>query len=141
MFTKDKKRLIGRQETVDFPDLGVFGVPAKIDTGAYSTALHCADIKVIVKDGVEMLCFKPLDESQKEYCTASFLKKDIKNSFGESESRYVIKTRIRIAKTTIKSVISLTDRGQMRLPVLIGRKVLKRRFIVDVEFENLWINK
>lgn len=141
MSTKDKKRLIGRQEPVDFPELGILRVPAKIDTGAYSTALHCADIKLIMKDGVEMLCFKPLDEYQKEFCTPSFEKKEIKNSFGESESRYVIRTRIRLARRTIKSVISLTDRGQMRLPVLVGRKVLKRRFIVDVEFENLWINK
>lgn len=128
-----EKKIIGRRETVDFPDLKLFGITAKIDTGAYTTALHCHDIKQ--ENG--KLYFKLLDPSHPEYNEQMqsfdvFSQKNIKNSFGEVESRYVIKTTIKIGKKKIKALISLTDRANMRYPVLIGRKLLKNRFMVDV---------
>jgi hypothetical protein len=135
---KKQKQIIGKSEIIDFPDLGLFGIHAKVDTGAYTSALHCHDIHVI--DGI--LYFKFLDPShpvysEKQQKFSQFWQKDIKNSFGETEKRYIIKTRIRIGKRVIKSVISLTNRGTMRFPVLIGRKLLKKRFIVDVDQENI----
>ena len=138
MKNKKPKQTIGKSEIVDFPDLGLMGISAKIDTGAYTSALHCHDIFVI--DGI--LYFKFLDPShpiysEKQQKFTAFAQKDIKNSFGETEKRYIIKTRVRIGKRIIKSVISLTNRGTMRYPVLIGRKLLKRRFIVDVEQQNI----
>lgn len=146
MNLKKEKRIIGRRETIDFPDLGLHGVIAKIDTGAYTTALHCHDIHVREENGQRMLCFKLLDPGHpaftgEEKCFTEFSEKQIKNSFGEVEHRYIIKTRVRIARKLVKSVISLTDRGNMRYPVLIGRKLLKNRFIVDVAELNLWEKK
>lgn len=143
---KKDKRIIGRREMVDFPDLELSGVTAKIDTGAYTTALHCHDIHIREENGQRMLCFKLLDPGHpaftgQEMCFSEFSEKAIKNSFGEVEHRYIIKTRVRIARKLIKSVISLTDRGNMRYPVLIGRKLLKNRFIVDVSELNLWEKK
>ncbi|HEY6161713.1 MAG TPA: RimK/LysX family protein [Bacteroidia bacterium] len=134
MASKKKEKItIGRREHVDFPELGIFGLTAKIDTGAYTAALHCHDI--VVRDG--KLCFKLLDPThpeyqEKEHTFGNYYEKDIKNSFGEIEKRYVIKTLVRIGKRRIKSVISLTNRGTMRYPVLIGRRMLKGKFIVDV---------
>ena len=132
-----EKPTIGRRESIDFPELGLYGITAKIDTGAYTTALHCHDIRE--ENGV--LYFKLLDPSHPDYTEkeqkfTTYSHKEIKNSFGESEKRYIIKTIIRIGKKRIKSVISLTDRGTMRYPVLIGRKLLKNRFIVDVSLLN-----
>ncbi len=132
-----EKRTIGRRELVDFPELKLFGIKAKIDTGAYTTALHCHDIRE--ENG--FLYFKLLDPthpdySEKEQHFTDYSKKEIKNSFGEIEKRYIIKTIVRIGKKRIKSVISLTDRGTMRYPVLIGRKLLKNRFVVDVSLLN-----
>lgn len=132
-----EKLTIGRRETIDFPELGLFGITAKVDTGAYTTALHCHDIRE--EKGV--LYFKLLDPthpdySAKELSYKNYFQKEIKNSFGESEKRYIIKTIVRIGKKRINSVISLTDRGTMRYPVLIGRKLLKNRFIVDVSLIN-----
>lgn len=132
-----EKLTIGRREIIDFPELGLNGITAKIDTGAYTTALHCHDIRE--EKGV--LRFKLLDPTHPEYkakdhqCT-DYFQKEIKNSFGEVEKRYMIKTVVRIGRKRIKSVISLTDRGTMRYPVLIGRKLLKNRFIVDVSLLN-----
>lgn len=131
------KQIIGKKETVDFPELGISGIDAKIDTGAYSNTLHCHDIQVREK----MLYFKVLDPthpvfSRKEHCFGEFSKKKIKNSFGVVEERYIIKTKIKIAGRVIKSIISLTDRGTMRYPVLIGRRLLKNKFVVDVSLKN-----
>ena len=131
------KQIIGKKETVDFPDLGIVGIDAKIDTGAYSNTLHCHDIQVKEK----MLCFKVLDPthpvfSRKEHYFSNFSRKKIKNSFGEVEERYMIKTKIKIAGRVIKSIISLTDRATMRYPVLIGRRLLRNKFVVDVSLKN-----
>lgn len=130
---KREKQTIGRREFVGFPELGLQGVEAKVDTGAYTTALHCDTIRVA--GGI--LFFKPLgpeypNYKDKELSFKEFKKKGIKNSFGDVEERYIIRTKIKIGKRIIKSLISLTDRGNMRYPVLIGRKLLKNKFIVDV---------
>ena len=132
-----EKLTIGRREYVDFPELGLFGVIAKIDTGAYTSALHCHDI--YEEKGV--LHFKLLDPSHPEYNEqdqkfTDYSQKEIKNSFGEIENRYVIKTIIRMGHKQIKALISLSDREKMRYPVLIGRKLLKNRFVVDVSLLN-----
>ncbi len=132
-----KKIIIGRRETVDFPELKLFGIVAKIDTGAYTTALHCHDIRE--EKGV--LFFKLLDPTHPEYNNQElsfkeYKQKEIKNSFGEVENRYIIKTFVKIGRKKIKAVISLSDRAHMRYPVLIGRKLLKNRFIVDVSLIN-----
>jgi len=136
------KKQIGASEKVDFPDLGLFDIDAKIDTGAYTTALHCHDIVETKENDRPTLHYKILDPSHPEYnhrgfSTLSYSKKTVRNSFGDKEERFVIKTRITIGKRTIRAFVSLTDRQSMRYPVLIGRKLLKGRFIVDTEFRNL----
>ncbi len=88
-----------------------------------------------------MLYFKLLDAPQAEFKVqdqkfTTYSQKNIKNSFGEIEKRFVIKTNVTIGGKHIKALISLTDRGTMRYPVLIGRKLLKNRFIVDVSLIN-----
>lgn len=124
------KQVIGRNTYVDFPDLGVKGVKAKIDTGAYSNTLHCSEVEV----KGHKLYFKVMNE--KEHCLNSFSQKKIKNSFGKIEKRYLIRTKIKIAGRVIKSIISLTDRRDMRYPALIGRRLLKNKFIVDVSLKH-----
>ena len=139
---KRKKKIreperIGRRERVDFPDLGLFGLTAKIDTGANTTALHCHHVRV--ENGV--LFFRLLDENHPEYQDRehrfdTFEQKLIRSSFGEEEMRYIIRTRIRLGNRVIRSIVSLTDRKSMKYPVLIGRRLLKNRFLVDVSLLN-----
>lgn len=133
-----KLKLIGRREYVDFPGLGLHRLEAKIDTGAYTSALHCHDIEVRNIGGTPTLCFFLLDPLHPEYdqqkhCFTEFTKKTIKSSVGEAEERYIIKTLIRLGGKLIRTSISLTDRGGMRYPVLIGRKMIKNKFIIDVK--------
>lgn len=130
-------QIIGRREEVDFPDLGLFGINAKIDTGAYTSSLHCHDIRV--KAGI--LYFKLLEPSQTNFEVPDqkfkeYSQTNIKNSFGEIETRYVIKTKVLIGGKVLKNYFSLTNRGTMKYPVLIGRRLLNKNFIVDVSLAN-----
>lgn len=127
---KNKPRLIGRREYVDFPLLAMSRVEAKIDTGAYTSSIHCKHIEQIKRDGKELLEFKLMDDTV--HRVEDYTQKSIKNSFGEKEERFIIKTLIHIGKKKIRTTVSLSDRGNMRYPVLIGRRLLKGKFIVDV---------
>lgn len=125
-----KLKIIGRREFVDFPIFNINHVEAKIDTGAYTCAIHCNNITLKTDGGKQILTFQLLDN--KEYQFEEFTRKKIKNSFGEMEERYIIKTLIVIGRKKIKTTISLSDRENMRYPVLIGRRLLKGKFIIDV---------
>ncbi|MDZ7646224.1 MAG: RimK/LysX family protein [Cytophagales bacterium] len=61
----------------------------------------------------------------------------MKNSFGEAELRYVIKTSIKIYDHLIRAEFSLSNRGNLRFPVLLGRKILRDRFLIDVTKKDL----
>lgn len=127
MATPTKKiKLIGRRELVSFPEFNLTQVEAKIDTGAYTSSIHCKNI-FLNKFQLEVTF-----ENNSMFAFKDFTLKKIKNSFGEMEERYVIKTIIQIARKKIHTTISLSDRANMRYPVLIGRRLLKNKFIVDV---------
>jgi hypothetical protein len=137
MAEKNRMRLIGRREYIAFPELNLFGIEAKVDTGAYTSAMHCHDIEIRKIDGVPTLCFKLLDPTHPEYNEQEhrfqhYSTKLIKSSTGEAEVRYVIRTIVSLGKKRIRCAISLADRGNMRYPVLIGRKMIKNKFIIDV---------
>lgn len=125
-------RLIGRREFVGFPDLGIFNIEAKIDTGAYTSSLHCENIYVNYENSKAILYFTIKLDEEKKFRFEEFGQKKIKNSFGEMEERYVIKTHISIGRKNILCTISLSNRDNMRYPVLIGRRLLKGRFLIDV---------
>lgn len=127
-----KLRLIGRREFVDFPGLQLFGLEAKIDTGAYTSSLHCERIDLKLENGKAVLYFTLEQDQGQPHRFESFSVKRIKNSFGEMEERYVIKTALHLCHKTIRCSISLSNRDSMRYPVLIGRRVLKGRFLIDV---------
>jgi len=132
MKTQHKVKMIGRREFISFPDLGISNIEAKIDTGAYTSSLHCENIETRTENGKEVLYVSLNLEGEKEFRFEEFKQKKIKNSFGEMEERFVIRTHISIAKKKILATISLSNRDNMRYPVLIGRRLLKGRFIIDV---------
>jgi hypothetical protein len=127
---KHKIKIIGRREYVNFPLLNINHVEAKIDTGAYTCAIDCNHIDLKMEGEKQILSFRLFNNEV--YRVEDFSRKKIKNSFGEMEERYIIKTLISIGRKRIKTTISLSDRGNMRYPVLIGRRLLKGKFIVDV---------
>ena len=131
-------QIIGRNEPVDLPELGLYKVMAKVDTGAYNCVLHCSEVRI---NGTLLECWIPDEISPgfagRWFTFQHFSQKEIRNSFGEKELRYVIKTVIEIFKKKIRAEFSLTNRGNLRFPVLLGRKILRNRFLVDVTQKNL----
>lgn len=132
-------QILGRSDRVDLPGLGLENIHAKIDTGAYTCSLHCSSAAVV--NG--KLEFILLDEEHPEFTGMKFsfkkfTQREIKNSFGEAELRYVIKTTIKIFDRKIRAEFSLSDRDKLRFPVLLGRKILRNRFIIDVTKKDLY---
>ena len=137
-----KKLTIGRKDKADFPELGLNNIDIKMDTGAYTSSIHCRNIHIRVIDGVEAIAFTLLDPSHmqfnnKEFIVQQFRTKKIKNSFGSSENRFVIKSKIELFGDTWPIELSLSERGEMRFPILIGRRFLMGKFIVDTAKYNL----
>lgn len=131
-------QILGRYDRVDLPELGLYNIHAKIDTGAYTCSLHCHKAEVV--NG--KLEFILLDQEKPEFTGMKFVfsefeKRDIKNSFGEVEKRFVIVTSITVFEEAITTEFSLSDRGSLKYPILIGRKILRNRFLIDVKKKNL----
>lgn len=129
-----KKKVIGRREKANFPSLGLDDIEVKIDTGAFTSSIHCADMKEI--DGKLHCNF--LDEShpqynQKELIFDHYEMTVIKSSNGISELRYQIVMPMVFGKKSYEVELTLSDRAEMKFPVLLGRKFLQQgKFIVDV---------
>ena len=95
-------RLIGRREYIELPLLGLKHIEAKIDTGAYTASIHCETI-MVHKEGQHAVLYFTINPTQKEaYTFKEFTQKKVKNSFGEMEERYTIKTTIKIGKRIIQ---------------------------------------
>lgn len=144
METKNTPNFIGRIDRADFPGINLKRVRVKIDTGAYTSAIHCCKIE---ESGDHLLKVIFLDPDDPKYTGKTFLfkeyfKKSVKSSNGEKEDRYIITTNICFYKLSYSAEFSLTFRGDMRNPVLIGRKFLaENHFIVDPQLRNYFHQK
>ncbi|MFT4755248.1 MAG: hypothetical protein ACI840_000008 [Ulvibacter sp.] len=132
------KRNIGRIDKADFPLLNLFDVEVKIDTGAYTSSIHCENLKV--EDNYLKCNF--LDEEhpnyhEKEIIFDNYDVKVVKSSNGQTQARYRILTEISLFGHTYPIFLTLSDRLEMRYPVLLGRKFLIKKFNVDINKTNL----
>ncbi|MFO6447561.1 ATP-dependent zinc protease [Erythrobacter sp. NE805] len=124
--------LVGWRELVSLPDLGLFGIPAKIDTGARTSSLHARVVEDFLRDGERFVRFAVDWDGERHFCEAVHVDvRGITSSNGEAQTRFVIKTPLRIGSLTFRAEISLADRSQMQFPMLIGRTALRRRMVVD----------
>ncbi|MDD3008273.1 MAG: RimK/LysX family protein [Arcobacter sp.] len=135
-----QKKIIGRREIVDILDLELYGLDAKIDTGADSNSLHCDDI--FIDNENKIVTFKLLDEVHPAYHGKKIVMplyklKKVKSSNGTVQLRATIQVIVSFFGKKYKTDISLTDRSDMKYPMLIGRKFLVNRFLVDVSKEYL----
>ncbi|MDP5078682.1 MAG: RimK/LysX family protein [Nonlabens sp.] len=133
-----KKIIIGRTDRADFPKLGLENIDIKIDTGAYTSSIHCSDIKE--EDGV--LHATLLDEEHDQFHGKVLTFDDykvttVRSSNGEVEQRFKVHANIRIFDKLFKISLTLSNRMKMRYPVLIGRKFLSAKFIVDPELQDV----
>ena len=127
------KTIIGRAELVDFPDMGIAGVPAKVDTGADNSAIWASQI-VVSDDILSCVFFAPDSPNYtgERVQIDTFSVTRISNSFGQSEMRYKVKLPIRVKGRRIRATFTLSDRSRKVYPVLLGRRLLAGKFLVDV---------
>lgn len=138
------KRTLGRRELIDFPAFALRGVEAKVDTGAYTSAIHCTDIRIETDARQRpVLVVHLLDPGHagtdgRPLAFAEFALRDIRSSNGEVQERYVIRAVVQLYGREIEADFSLSDRSDMKYPVLLGRSLLREgRFVVDVAKRNL----
>lgn len=131
----EKARItIGRAERIDFAELGIAGIPARIDTGARTSSLWVSNV-ALAKEGLSFKLFGP---SSPLYSGDTITVKDwsrrmVTSSTGHSEYRYMIKLLVTVRGRKIRASFTLANRSRQVYPVLVGRNVLAGKFIVDVK--------
>lgn len=134
MAQADDLEIIGRAERVDFPELEMVGIPARVDTGAKTSAIWASGI---IEENGRLQCVLLGPDSP--HYTGQVLTFDeysvrtIASSIGEPEQRYVVKLLVRLKGRKIRASFTLANRAQQVYPMLIGRNILRGKFIVDVK--------
>jgi hypothetical protein len=131
-----KKEIIGRREFVAIPEFDLVGVEAKVDTGAYNGAIHVSLVNEYEKDGKRWIRFIILDDAHPEfknkvYETDLFDDRRVRSSNGEVQHRYAVPVTIIIKGKELTTKLGLSNRKDLKSPILLGRKILKKHFIID----------
>ncbi len=126
---------LGWAELVDLPDLGLHELPAKIDSGARTSSLHATHIKIIGSDHderrVTFRIRKGRASRSRVFDMPLHENRVVRSSNGALEDRPVIRTPVVLGGITQLVEITLTHRGTMAFPMLVGRSTLKRHFLIN----------
>ncbi len=130
------KLTLGWREWVSLPELGLPALKAKIDSGAKTSVLHAYHTERYEADGVDMVTFliHPIQKNYDFYveCHAPIIDhREVSDSGGHREMRYVIESNILIGTTSWPIEISLTNRDTMRFRMLLGRRAIENRAIIE----------
>ena len=128
--------ILGWREWVALPELGLPAIKAKVDTGARTSALHAFLIEPYSQDGRDMLRFliHPIQNNQDfsvECHCPVFDFREVTDSGGHREMRYVIQSGVVIGGNSWPIELTLTNRDTMRFRMLLGRRAMEDRFVVD----------
>lgn len=136
---KSKKRLpvLGWREWVRLPDLCSEQIKAKVDTGARTSSLHAFELELHeTSHGLWVANFEihPAQRSVEpshrvEVPVSSF--RMVRSSSGHKERRPVITTPIGVGEHRFDIELTLTSRDEMGFRMLLGRRALRQRFLVD----------
>ncbi len=136
------KITIGRFDKADFKEFSLFDIDVKIDSGAYTSSIHCSNIEEISFNNENYIRFTLLDPfhpfyNNKSYQTKNYALKLVKSSNGIIQKRYLIQTEIVIFNTSYPIHLTLSERKDMKFPILLGRKFLNKRFVIDTSRTNI----
>ena len=124
--------IIGSTEFVEIA--GIKKIPAKIDTGADTSAVWASSINMDENGNLSFVLF---DQSSPLYTgeritTLDYRIKKVRSSHGDQQIRYRVKLPIEIGEKTFETTFTLANRSRNNFPVLIGRHTLDGNFLVDV---------
>ena len=127
---------IGWREWVSLPGLGIRAVKAKIDTGARSSALHAYDLETFRREGVEWVRFKvhPIQRDTRTVVQAELPlheRRHVRSSSGHRTLRPVVLAEVELMGVKLPIELTLTNRDEMGFRMLLGRRALRKRFLVD----------
>lgn len=140
---KPGSKILGRIEQVNLPEWDFYDLDAKIDTGAFTSSLHCHHLDTFSKNDQNWIRFFLLDPEHSSYNDKMLEmplwdRREVKSSNGVSELRFFVKTNIELFGDRYSIELSLADRSAMKYPLLLGRKFLKKGpFLVDITKKNL----
>ncbi len=132
----ERASTIGWREWVSLPRLCETQIKAKVDTGANTSSLHAHDLTLIESDAVTMAQFElhPHADSEAEATTVTATVVDfrtVRSSNGEAQRRPVIRTELLLGEHRLAIDLTLTSRASMGHRMLLGRRMLEDRFVVD----------
>lgn len=126
-------KTIGRAEKIGFPELHLDHVPARIDTGAATSAIWASQIQL--RNG-QVSCVM-FDQQSPFYTGETFLFPNydevvVASSNGTTQLRYKVNLLVKIRGRKIRGAFTLANRATQVYPVLVGRNILRGKFLVDV---------
>jgi hypothetical protein len=136
-----QKLILGHVTEVAIQSLGLNSIIAKVDTGAFSGALHCTDVS-LSKDK-KVLSFNPLGKEDLRLDIDIFEIRTVRSASGHEEERFLVPVTIQLAGKDYDTMIGLTDRSDMGYEMLLGRRFLREHhMVVDVtlneEYDEEW---
>lgn len=128
--------LIGWREWAAFPTWGIPAVKVKIDTGARTSALHAADLDIVEHNGRRVATFTvhPWQRSVRDGVRVDVPlidEREVTSSSGEVSTRPVVMAEIELDGTPHEIELTLTRRDDMGFRMLLGRKAMEGRYLVD----------
>jgi hypothetical protein len=105
-----------------------------MDTGASTSSIHATRITPFERDGQHWVSFWFRAGSYEKARKLEALvidQRNVRSSNGKQQLRFVIEAQICLGKLCWNGQLTLANRGTMAFPVLIGRRSLRRGFVVD----------
>ncbi|MAD90698.1 MAG: ATP-dependent zinc protease [Pseudoalteromonas sp.] len=142
MKESSEKLLVGALECCDLPELELFDIQIRVDTGAATSSLHVDNIEEFEEDGKAMVRFDihPDIHNVDRVVTKTLSlkgRKVVKSSTANTEHRIVIKTKLALGGRTWPIKLTLTDRSTMQNLMLLGRQAMQKHILVDPSQEFL----
>jgi len=137
--SSDGKTRVGWVEYVAFPRLGVDRLKAKIDTGARTSALHVARMRTVDTAGgphrrpILEITVPGGGRGKRPHRVRAAVHgfAMVRDTSGRTERRPVIETALKLGPIERRIAVTLTNRGDMLFPALIGRTALGPGVVVD----------
>lgn len=135
--------IIGRTANASFANEGSADVPVKIDTGADGSSIWASDIRINDEGVLSFALFGPSSPfyTGSRHETSEFDARLVRSSNGATQLRYQVRLIVQLAGRRVKGTFTLADRSRNIYPVLVGCKLLRGKFLVDVAKDDARIPK